>query len=309
MIQSNIEIKLEHGAKIKLANEEFEFRLYQKENKIKTDSIQFTAACQKEIKPAYYAEIDIYASTKEEQNKINEIIEKEFGKGEYKTKESRLFDIEVGAKLKIVLSSDDIFIEDNCEEMVWRGKYGKVSFQVYIPKEYNKPQIMFKAKVYCDETPIPLCKLAFSINIQKANQTQNVESIRFKKPFVSYASEDRVEVLARLHGMRHIAPYLDLFMDIISLRGGENWKDKLMEEIPLADIFLLFWSHNAIESEWVAKEWKYAYEQKGIDFIEPIPLESSRTAPIPQELKSKHCNDLLLILENYYKMVGEAKHE
>ena len=85
-------------------------------------------------------------------------------------------------------------------------------------------------------------------------------------------SADREKVLPRLQGMQHTVPNLDIFMDIISLRGGQDWEKRLMDEITLADIFSLFWSHNALKSEWVEKEWKRAYEQKGIDFIEPIPL-------------------------------------
>ena len=262
--------------------------------KIDISSVQFTAVCQEEVKQDNYAEIDIYASTEEEKEKIAAIIEKEFRKGGYKTKESSFYDVEVGATLKIFLCSDDISIEDDTEEMKWRGKYGKVSFQVHVPGNYSKKQIAFRAKVFCDE--IPICKLAFTVNIQKEGREYAVESTRFEKAFVSYANPDRDKVYARLQGMKHRAPYLDIFMDVISLRSGEDWEHRLMEEISLADIFYLFWSHSALQSEWVEKEWKYAYSEKGLDFIEPIPLEPPSIAPVPKELQSKHFNDLLLML-------------
>ena len=56
------------------------------------------------------------------------------------------------------------------------------------------------------------------------------------------------------------------------------------------------WSHNARESQWVDREWRYALTQKGIDGIEPIPLEPPDRCPPPQELNGKHFNDKLLYL-------------
>lgn len=56
------------------------------------------------------------------------------------------------------------------------------------------------------------------------------------------------------------------------------------------------WSRNAAESPWVSREWKYCYEQKGAEAIEPIPLEPPSNCPPPEELKGKHFNDRLLYL-------------
>jgi hypothetical protein len=271
--------------------------VYQEAASFNIDEVRFTAVSQKKVKANHYAEIDIYASIEKEQRDINEIIKKEFGKNKYKTKESGFFQIPDGTELKIVLSSEDVPIDDNCEKIKWTGKYGKASFQVHIPEKYGKPEIKFNSKVFCGE--IPICKLAFIIKIKNAKQTQPIETKRFEKAFISYASEDRERVFARLQGMARTAPYLDFFIDVLSLRSGQDWEKRLKEEITVADLFFLFWSRYALESEWVDKEWRYAYNKKGIEFIEPIPLDSPDIAPVPEELKSKHFNDLLLIAGKY----------
>jgi hypothetical protein len=51
---------------------------------------------------------------------------------------------------------------------------------------------------------------------------------------------------------------------------------------------------HAKSSEWVEKEWRWALQAKGKDFINPIPLETPDLAPPPQELAASHFNDPLL---------------
>jgi hypothetical protein len=64
--------------------------------------------------------------------------------------------------------------------------------------------------------------------------------------------------------------------------------------IPEADVFYLFWCRHAKSSSWVEKEWRCALNKRGLDFIDPVPLESPEDAPPPLELAAKHFNDPLL---------------
>lgn len=89
---------------------------------------------------------------------------------------------------------------------------------------------------------------------------------------MSYASEDRSRVATLIQGMRKVRPDLDIFFDVESLRSGDDWEEALPVEIDKRDILFLFWSQNAKDSKWVDFEWNYAYDQKGVDGIEPVPL-------------------------------------
>ena len=80
-------------------------------------------------------------------------------------------------------------------------------------------------------------------------------------------------------------------MDVHSLRSGQNWEKELWIRIPSSDIFFLFWSVNAKQSPWVEKEWRCALNARGLDFIDPVPLQSPEVAPPPTELASLHFND------------------
>jgi hypothetical protein len=56
--------------------------------------------------------------------------------------------------------------------------------------------------------------------------------------------------------MRKVAPDLEVFLDVFSLRSGDNWQLKLEEHVPTKDTFFLFWSQFAAHSVWVEREWR-----------------------------------------------------
>ncbi len=67
-------------------------------------------------------------------------------------------------------------------------------------------------------------------------------------------------------------------------------------KIEKRDVLFLCWSHFARDSKWVEEEWRYAFDQKGADGIEPLPIELPSQCPPPEELKHKHWNDRLLYI-------------
>jgi hypothetical protein len=117
---------------------------------------------------------------------------------------------------------------------------------------------------------------------------------RHRKAFASYASEDRDAVLARVQGMEKVAPWLKVFVDVVDLRSGATWDQELQRAIYESDVFYLFWCRHARASKWVEREWRCAYQNRGLDFIDPVPLEPPGSAPPPGELAAKHFNDPLL---------------
>jgi hypothetical protein len=117
---------------------------------------------------------------------------------------------------------------------------------------------------------------------------------RIRHGFASYASDDRDEVLGRVQGMLKIAPTLDIFLDVLSPRSGEQWSARLQEEISRCDIFYLFWSTAASRSRHVDHEWRWALHERGLEFIDPVPLQSPDVVPPPAELATLHFNDWTL---------------
>ena len=178
---------------------------------------------------------------------------------------------------------------------VWQNSYLTFSFPIFLPDNYSKKQVLFIAKIFIND--IIATRLTFTARCSSLfEQKINISREDVLTAFISYASQDRKKVATIVQGMQKARPDMDLFFDVESLRSGENWEKTLFHEIEKRDVLYLCWTHNAKESEWVDREWRYAYSQKGIDGIEPMPIELPEECPPPQELSGKHWNDKLLYL-------------
>ena len=204
------------------------------------------------------------------------------------------------ARVKVVISSPDLVIEDNIEEQSWQGEYARFSFAIELPLQYQKAQILFIATVYIND--VIATRLKFIAKC-KSSREQEMELLRkdILSAFVSYASQDRSHVAMVIQGMKKVRPDMDIFFDVERLRSGDDWENTLLKEIRNRDILFLCWSHFAKSSKWVDTEWRYAMEQKGLDFIEPIPIDPPDVCPPPDELAKKHFNDMLLYIINSSK--------
>lgn len=151
---------------------------------------------------------------------------------------------------------------------------------------------------------LQIAKLDFILEVGlEESVTDDITSFekRCSTAFASYSHNDRNKVLGRIQGMLKVLPDLDIFLDVASLRSGENWLKRLREEIATRDLFFLFWSNAASRSHWVETEWRTALETKGIDSISPVPLESPHEAPPPKELSTLHFDEWTLAFEEHHK--------
>lgn len=104
--------------------------------------------------------------------------------------------------------------------------------------------------------------------------------------------------------MLKVAPRLNVVVDVARLRSGENWQTRLKEEILSSDVLYLFWSKFAARSRWVKWEWRCALKERGIEFIDPVPLVPPDMARPPRQLTAKHFNDWVLAY-----MRGQEAHK
>jgi hypothetical protein len=189
-----------------------------------------------------------------------------------------------------------LYGENYSKQLFWDGKVGSALFIIPIPETRSNNQKDGLIQIRYEESL--LGQIQFTLNLIN-KQTPNIDTKnrRFTSAFISYASQDRGKVLARIQGMMKAAPDLEIFMDIKDIKSGEFWKDRLKEAIRDSDIFYLFWSQHAKKSLWVNREIKCALQcvkNKGESFISPIPLESPEDSPPLDELKNLHFNDPIL---------------
>jgi TIR domain len=106
---------------------------------------------------------------------------------------------------------------------------------------------------------------------------------RYRKIFASYSRKD-TEIVKRLEKAYQVLGD-DVWRDIRNLKSGTDWSEEIGKAILNADVFQLFWSENARQSENVEKEWRTALTRELPHFIRPVYWEVP-IAPLPEELKA-----------------------
>jgi hypothetical protein len=148
---------------------------------------------------------------------------------------------------------------------------------------------------------IPIAKVTFCLPIEAESTRaekapRELSTVRHQphSAFASISGRNRKDVLRRVQGMTKVCQDLDVFVDVLSLRSGQDWEVQIRQQIPARDVFFLFWSSHASRSKEVEKEWRIALEMRGLNFIDPIPLTNPRVSPPPKELARLHFNDLYI---------------
>jgi HEAT repeat protein len=181
------------------------------------------------------------------------------------------------------------------DTVTWGGAAGNATYAFVVPADATHGEHAGHLHVHVGG--IQLARVTFLITVGDTDadaQDVTVSQRIVHSAFASYASEDRDRVLARIQGMQQVARDLDIFVDVVSLRSGERWEERLESEILDRDVLYLFWSRAASASPWVDREWRTAYRAKGLDGIEPVPIEPPDVSPPPLELSSLHFNDWTL---------------
>jgi len=199
-----------------------------------------------------------------------------------------------GTDLQIRVSIPGFKTQPNQKTLLWIGEIAVAGFIVSVPFEAALGRHPGKASVRLNGLQIASVDFLLTVGpAARPVECAPVQSAIHRSAFASYASEDRDEVLACVQVLHKEAPHLEVFVDLVSLRSGQLWEPELRKRISQADIFYLFWCRHAMSSNWVAREWQWALA-KGLDFIDPVPLEGPELAPPPAELAAKHFNDPLL---------------
>ncbi|MFX0032559.1 MAG: TIR domain-containing protein [Candidatus Hodarchaeota archaeon] len=257
------------------------------------EKVSFSVYAPSSIYPGSKFILDVWAYLKTQKSELEEIAIRE---GAYeKIEEKGPIEAKRGDEFQILLILDPPFeVHHDVDSISWLGEITKASFPVIVPETIEIGIYSGKIEIFIDG--IIKLRIHFTLKVgdsvtQMVDSTQTIKEIKYY--FASYSSQDQVEVLKRIQGFM-VRSGADVFVDCLSMNPGEKWEQKIYEKILESDTFLLFWSSAAKQSVWVKKEWTYALI-KGLNFIQPVPLEDPKTAPPPKELESLHFHDRYLI--------------
>lgn len=256
------------------------------------DDVTFTVVAGETVRAGETAQLDVYAHPDQVESVV-EAARKEFGYA-VRHKSKAGVPVDRDAVLTVRVTLPELGFSD-ADQLVWRGRMGNATFLVPVPPDQPLGRYAGRVDILIADLAIARLQFLFEVGSQHRSGTDLTTAVQhIRHAFASYASEDRLQVLARIQGMQKLAPELDVFLDVLTVRSGEDWKRRLEQEIRTRDVLYLFWSPSAMASEWVNYEWRYALETRGLGFIDPIPLAPPEKAPPPEELKHKHFGDWTL---------------
>ena len=258
------------------------------------DLVHFTVAAPAALPPAAVSELSLWAHTDAQRQEVLQRISMAIH-GESAIKTKGPVSLPRGSTLTVSASIDGLGVSPDEDELLWAGDIAATTFLVSVPE--GTPPGARPGLILVKTNGLQIARVHFTVGVgastDEARPLPSWEEMH-RKAFASYASADRDEVLRSIQGMQKVAPQLDIFLDVLTLRSGEDWEQRLWSVIPASDVFYLFWSSHAKQSPWVEKEWRCALDSRGSAFIDPVPLESPETAPPPAELAAKHFNDWTL---------------
>jgi TIR domain-containing protein len=260
-----------------------------------TDLVHFSVTAPSVLRPNHAYVIDVWAHLAEHREEILKRAKEAQGTPDVRLQSKSGVRIARGTLLTAHLTLPGAIIEHTDDVLLWEGEISNAQFPIYVPEYVNLGPHPGTATLHA--AGMQIAKLHFTLEIGPQEAPVSflaARAQRYRTAFASYASEDREAVIARVQGMLKVLPDLDLFLDVLSLRSGENWEQRLMSEITSRDVFYLFWSLAASRSPWVEKEWRTALNLRGIDYIDPVPLAPPHKVPPPPELARLHFNDWLL---------------
>lgn len=206
-------------------------------------------------------------------------------------KEYKPLDLPVkeGDKLSVQLNlSDGVECNKLTKTVIWRNHYTDCSFMT---KLIDINQECIEGTAYMLVNDVPAGEMLFTIDVVDADPRElytKVDSRRFSKIFISYAHQDESQVRGIAEGCRMLGK--DYFFDRHTLQPGDIFKDKILNYIESADLFVLCWSKNAAESEWVQIEREYALQliREGKSYLSIYPLCLRPEAPLPEDMSDKY---------------------
>jgi hypothetical protein len=223
-----------------------------------------------------------------------------------------------GQVLQFHLMMHGIAVQDATRQVPWLGRTSSVQFGVSVPA--NRADGNLLGSVLVGTAGVPVGRIDFKLVVTaKKPETSKEAAVavghaaaRFRKAFVSYAREDRPEVMRRVQMLRPQLTDIEVFQDVLTLKPGEPYDLLMSRRINECDIFLLFWSSNARRSQDVQREIRCARERQGANgepppMILPVIIEGPPPPPPPPELAHLHFDDYLLYFIDSDRRAGDKK--
>jgi YD repeat-containing protein len=271
---------------------------------VKTDLVDCSVYSPPSVAPGQTIIVQVFAHLPEQIDEATRMATSFDASAAWRVRKNLEAEVPRGAKLRFDLTAPGLKIGEPAQTLVWRGRPDSVQFAVTASKRRTPGTVLATVTVSLNSVPIGHVKFKLSVAPPEAGQAAakpewlGDDARRYSLAFVSYAREDRVQVVARVQMLQAVR--IRYFQDVLAIDPGKRWKKELYRYIDQCDLFLLFWSRNAKKSKWVRKEARRALARKAGDElappeIQPVILERPPARPW-RELRDIHFDDRLTYL-------------
>lgn len=175
------------------------------------------------------------------------------------------------------------------KSIIWQGSFTKCSFDYFVLNDADVDELSCESNLYVNGALIGEMRFISKVVDVPQNLNTEILSRTFKKIFISYAHQDMQQV--KHLALAYEAQGVDYFFDRDKLKTGDVYEEKIFEYIDISDLFILCWSKNAAQSNYVAKEKAHALlraypqlsRQNAKLKIYPISIEPR--AELPEDMK------------------------
>ena len=193
---------------------------------------------------------------------------------------------QVTVELKVI--GDRLLLHER-KMLVWQGSVTKCSFDYFVPQDLDALDLSCEVALYIQGVPLgDMCFVTTIVeNPRKLNA--DVKTRQYNKIFISYSHKDAASVKGFAHALK--AQGSDYFYDRDTLMAGDVYEEKIFSFIDTADLFILCWSKNAAESEYVGKErhraMQHAYPFQSLcdATLKIYPISIEPRAELPADMR------------------------
>lgn len=210
-----------------------------------------------EIKPNSHMLVQVYLHLLEETEKVKRLAQESQKDAQRRDYIPLLCKLKKGDKVDVLLNvyGESLLMSDK-KSMVWQGSFTKCSFDFFVPNDIEVNQLRCKAILSVNRIPVGEMNFITCIMDDPRPIDPVIISHNYKKVFISYAHKDvrKVKYLAQGFELMKI----DYFFDRKYLKAGDIYPQVIKDYINSADLFILCWSKNAAQSDYVKKEYTQA---------------------------------------------------
>jgi hypothetical protein len=183
-----------------------------------------------------------------------------------------------GARLRITADLPGLACNPASAEFDWREPVHHVVFRVMAGPELVGSVVRGAVRIWCG--PLIIGEVSVAIRVvpflteAHAAETATETAPRYRKIFPSYSHADAAIVDSFAEVVRTFGD--QYLRDVVAIRSGERWRERLPELIAEADVFQLFWSSNSMRSAYCQEEWEHALSLGRPLFVRPFYWEDPR---------------------------------